>query len=133
MFTGIVSGLGTVTKIEAKPDERVFAISTPYDDAVLGESIAVNGVCLTVAGIAREGVFTFFVSRETCHRTILGELTTGARVNLERALRLTDRLSGHLVQGHVDGVGKLTAIRQASDSHELEIELAPEYLKYVIE
>lgn len=141
MFTGIISGIGKVTHVQdgsatatsAPIEQRVLTIDTPYRDAVLGESIAINGVCLTVAEILSPGNFKFFVSSETCARTNLGALATNMTVNLERAMRLQDRLSGHLVQGHVDGVGPLLAVRQAGESRELEIQLPPPFLKYVIE
>jgi len=102
MFTGIVERMGRV----ARPGRR-FIVDTGWEDLRPGESVAVNGVCLTVVR-APGGRAEFDVVRETMSRTNLGDLGRGDRVNLERALRVGDRLSGHIVQGHVDGTGVVT-------------------------
>lgn len=137
MFTGIISATAPLTAVDIRNDERVLHLTVPYSDAVLGESIALNGVCLTVARLEAVGSqgtnVEFFVSPETCARTNLGGLRSGDRVNLERALRLSDRLSGHLVQGHVDGLAKLTSVNHIADCYELGVKLAPEHLCFVIE
>lgn len=136
MFTGIISAVSKITAMDIRSDERVIELSTPYTDVVLGESIAVSGVCLTVARLERIETGTkveFFVSPETCARTNLGALQPQTSVNLERAMRLSDRLSGHLVQGHVDGQARLTDVRAVSDCFELTVELAPSLAKYVVE
>lgn len=136
MFTGIITGVTKLAAVDIRTNERVLRMTVPYADVTLGESIALNGVCLTVARLASNDAGTdveFFVSPETCARTNLGELAAGHSVNLERALRLSDRLSGHLVQGHVDGLARLTAIKRAADCYELQVELKPEHMKYVIE
>lgn len=132
MFTGIVSALGKVTAVERTDNQRVFRIVTPYKDVALGESIAVNGVCLTATEMGDDGTLQFYASHETCARTNLGALTVGRQVNLERALRFEDRLSGHIVQGHVDGVAPIVGIRQVGESHELDVELPRDFLRYVI-
>ncbi len=101
MFTGIVAELGEVAGVEHHGDAARLTIRGSTEGVALGESIAVNGVCLTVTGIL-DGTFTADVMGETLIRSGLGALTTGAPVNLERSVRLADRLGGHLVQGHVD-------------------------------
>ena len=101
MFTGIVAELGEVAGVEHHGDAARLTIRGSTEGVALGESIAVNGVCLTVTGIL-DGTFTADVMGETLDRSGLGALTPGAPVNLERSVRLADRLGGHLVQGHVD-------------------------------
>jgi riboflavin synthase len=108
MFTGLVEALGTVTALTAAGAGRELTVRAPQlaPELVPGESVAVNGACLTV--VARDELaFRFQVGPETLTRTNLGELTAGGRVNLERSLRVSDRLGGHLVQGHIDGVGQV--------------------------
>jgi riboflavin synthase len=126
MFTGIVEELGTVAAVteHAAAAELTFGCSAVLEDVRLGASIAVNGVCLTVTSFTPPGeldprtgsrVFTADVMLETLRRSALGGLTAGDRVNLERPVRLADRLGGHLVQGHVDGVG--TVADRTADEH----------------
>jgi riboflavin synthase len=117
MFTGLVEQMGEVRSI--KPDgtgghDLLIAAGGLADESRLGESIAVNGACLTVVG-RDDGVLGFQAGPETLRRTNLGELTVGDRVNLERAVRLSDRLGGHLVQGHVDGVGRIAERSQQGE------------------
>ncbi len=124
MFTGIVEDVGTVASIERDPLGARLVLATTAPDAttlVPGESIAVDGACLTVVGRAGAttgagGRFTVYASAETLARTTLGERTPGDRVNLERALRLGDRLGGHLVLGHVDAVGTVVSVRPEGES-----------------
>jgi riboflavin synthase len=116
VFTGIIQTTGRVAGVRARGAGARLAIATPRSlpGLALGESVAVNGACLTV--VARRGrEFTVDVSPETLRRTTLGALGAGTRVNLERALRVGDRLGGHIVQGHVDGVGTLESIRPDGD------------------
>jgi riboflavin synthase len=110
MFTGIVEELGEIVDVEFLGDSARLTIRGPIvtQDAVHGASIAVNGVCLTVVDL-KEDVFTADVMKETLDRSGLGVLVPGTRVNLERPVRLADRLGGHLVQGHVDGVASIVA------------------------
>jgi riboflavin synthase len=108
MFTGIVAELGEVAGIEHRGDAARLTIRGDTEGVTAGESIAVNGVCLTVTGVL-DGTFTADVMGETLARTSLGSLTTGAPVNLERSVRLSDRMGGHLVQGHVDATGTLVS------------------------
>lgn len=119
MFTGIVTDIGIVERIETRGDLRV-RVSTGYDAAEidLGASIACSGVCLTVVDKA-PGELAFDVSRETVSRTAAGMWTQGRRLNLERALRLGDELGGHIVTGHVDGVGTLVSARADGGSTRL--------------
>ena len=116
MFTGIIQQVGRVERRDRRGDGARVTIATtrPLARLALGESIAIDGACLTV--IRRDGRrFTVEVSPETLARTTLGGFEPGRRVNLERALRLGDRLGGHIVQGHVDGVGRLEAITPTGD------------------
>ncbi len=108
MFTGIIEEIGRIRQITLGRDGGQLAIAATQVLAgtQIGDSIAVNGVCLTVTSLQRDG-FTAEVMRETLHRTNLGELATGHRVNLERALAANGRFGGHLVSGHIDGVGRL--------------------------
>jgi riboflavin synthase len=132
MFTGIVEELGEVSGIERYADAARLTIQGSVGDASPGDSIAVNGVCLTVTGIMA-GSFTADVMRETLNRSGLGALTRGAPVNLERSVRLADRLSGHLVQGHVDATG--TVISRSPSEHwdQVRISLPREISRYVVE
>jgi riboflavin synthase len=130
MFTGIVEELGEVVKT----GESSLSIRGPLvtSDAALGDSIAVNGVCLTVVAVEGE-VFTADVMAETYRRTAIGELAPGDRVNLERAATLTTRLGGHLVQGHVDGVGEIVKRAPAAEWEEVTFRLPKGLAKYVVE
>jgi len=117
MFTGLIQGVGTLVSRQARgADARLrFAFGTlPAADVALGESIAVNGACLTVVAFD-DAHFEADVSAETLSLTTLGELPEGRALNLERALRMGDRLGGHLVSGHVDGRGAVTAIEAVAD------------------
>jgi riboflavin synthase len=116
MFTGLVETLGTVRRLEPDGDGRHLIVAAPAiaRELVVGESVAVNGACLTVVERDAES-FRFQAGPETLKRTNLGELVPGDRVNLERALRLSDRLGGHLVQGHIDGVGHIAERRREGE------------------
>jgi riboflavin synthase len=113
MFTGLIEDLGTLRDIRMGSLQAQLSVATnlPMAELTLGESIAVNGVCLTVTSFG-DGAFVADVSPETLDCTSLGRLSRGARVNLERALRLSDRLGGHLVSGHVDGMAKIVGLHQ---------------------
>ena len=134
MFTGIVEELGEVVAVEPLADASRLSVRGPLvtSDAAHGDSISVNGVCLTVVD-NRDGVFTADVMAETLNRSSLGVLRSGSPVNLERAVRVTDRLGGHLVQGHVDGTG--TIERVTPDAHWTVVRMSlPDGLsRYVVE
>lgn len=134
MFTGLVSDLGTIEAVSAAKGGRTIEIRTAWDtgDLELGESVAVDGACLTVTEVTSHS-FSVDASPETLQRTTLGERKAGDRVHLERALRLADRLGGHLVLGHVDGVGRVTARRPADNSIILEFEAPQQVTTYLIE
>lgn len=125
MFTGIVEATGVVRAME--PTRLMVEASLPDDDLRTGDSVAVSGCCLTVVDRGPSW-WGFDVSAETLARTTLGGLAPGDRVNLERPVRLSDRLGGHLVQGHVDGVGVVRA-----PAPELAVELSPDLARYVVE
>jgi riboflavin synthase len=116
MFTGLIETLGAVARVEADGPGRLLVLTAPAiaHELTVGESVAVNGACLTVVSRDVE-TFQFQAGPETLQRTNLGELLPGHRVNLERSLRLGDRLGGHLVQGHVDGLGRIAERRREGD------------------
>jgi riboflavin synthase len=132
MFTGIVAELGEVTRIEHLSGAARLTIRGSTEGVVPGESIAVNGVCLTVTGIL-DGTFTADVMGETLSRSGLGALGPGAPVNLERSVRLADRLGGHLVQGHVDGTAAIISRTPAGNWDQVRIGLPGPISRYVVE
>ncbi len=133
MFTGIVEELGSVSTLERHTDGAKISISarTVTEDTKDGDSIAVNGVCLTALNIRPDG-FDADVSEETLRRSTLGNLAAGSRVNLERALTFSSRLGGHIVQGHVDGRGKFIAAIQEGDFYTVRIGFPPELARYLV-
>ena len=134
MFTGIIQGLGSVVEKRPAGGGMVFCLEAGFalEDPEEGESIAVNGTCLTARDIKGRR-FLVDVSPESLSRTGLGSLAVGSRVNLERALRLADRLGGHLVSGHVDGRGRVKERREAGDFTLFTFSLDAGLTKYVIE
>lgn len=135
MFTGIVEELGEVTARDVLADAARLTIrgAVVTADAGHGDSIAVNGVCLTVAELLPDGRFTADVMGETLNRSNLGALQVGSRVNLERAAALNSRLGGHIVQGHVDGTGRIVARTPSEHWEVVRIEVPPEVARYVVE
>jgi len=144
MFTGIVEEIGTVEALwrgggtPGEPGEGGDARLTVRgplvaSDARLGDSIAVSGVCLTVTDLPGDGTFTVDVMPESLRRTALGDLAVGSPVNLERAVRADGRLGGHVVQGHVDGVGTIVRRTPGPRWDDVEIDLAPDLARYVAE
>lgn len=134
MFTGIVEDLGRVKKVERNNREMILDIEVSRIDSgqiVNGESISVNGVCLTVTTVVN-GSFTVEVSEETVARTNLSELVTGSEVNLERSLQVGGRLGGHFVTGHIDGTGRVDSRKKAGNSFELWFNVPYELAKYII-
>jgi riboflavin synthase len=133
MFTGIVEELGEIVGVESLGDSARLAIRGPLvtRDAVHGASIAVNGVCLTVVHL-EDDVFTADIMKETLARSGLGGVEAGARVNLERPVRLADRLGGHLVQGHVDGVGEILSREPGEHWDVVKVSLPAGLSRYVV-
>jgi riboflavin synthase len=131
MFTGIVAELGEVAGIEHRGDAARLTIRGSTEGVSPGDSIAVNGVCLTVTGIL-EGTFTADVMGETLDRSSLGTLTAGVPVNLEQSVRLADRLGGHLVQGHVDGTGTIISRSSAEHWDQVRISLPASLSRYLV-
>ncbi len=134
MFTGIVEELGQVAKLETLADAVRISITGPLvvSDAKIGDSISVNGVCLTVTEKTADS-FSADVMQETLNRSTLGQLVPGSKVNLERPVTLATRLGGHLVQGHVDGMGKIISREKSDNWDVVTIEPNPELLKYIVE
>lgn len=131
MFTGLVQEIGTVERVTQSAMTDLWVKST-FAELQLGESIACDGCCLTVVE-AREGSFKVQASPETLRRTTLGEWKTGTRVNLERALRVGDRLGGHWVQGHVDAVARVLSAREEGGSRVMAFELPESLAPFFIE
>lgn len=133
MFTGIVQQLATVREVRAAPPGKrlVVACAPAVEDAELGESIAVNGCCLTVVDSGADWL-AFDTGPETLARTTLGQLTAGDRVNLERSLRVGDRLGGHFVTGHVEAVGQLAERQDDRDWSTLWFSFPPELGRYLV-
>lgn len=134
MFTGIVEATGTVEEVRAVGGGLRVTIESP--EVVLGlgvgDSVAVRGACLTAVEVDSES-FTVELVAETVNRTVLGQLETGVQVNLERAMAASGRFDGHIVQGHVDGIGTVTSVTPEGDSRRIEIQSTPEVLRYVVE
>lgn len=134
MFTGIVRELGRVVSIDGGPDGVRLEIEAPQAaaSAALGDSIAVSGCCLTVVG-GSGGTLAFDAVPETLRRTTLGSLRPGDPVNVEPALRAGDPLGGHVVQGHVDGVGRVQSVEAEGEGLRVFVAAAPEILRYCVE
>lgn len=133
MFTGIITGVGRIATREARGGDLRLTVATgnlPFETPQLGESIAVNGVCLTVVAFDAAS-FQADVSTETLALTTLGRLADEAPVNLERALRASDRLGGHLVSGHVDGLGRVASITDDARAQRWRFEAPPALLRYI--
>ena len=134
MFTGIVEELGTVKKIKKGANSAVFTIRAEkiLDDLKTGDSVAVNGICLTVTACLEDG-FTADVMHETLNRSSLGKLVSGSAVNLERAMAADGRFGGHIVSGHIDGTGKVAAITKDDNAIWYQIKTDSGILKYIVE
>jgi len=134
MFTGIIEDIGTITGMNKMGGKWEFAVRTsltPFDIRE-GDSISVNGVCLTVTKTDK-GVFSADASLETLNRTTLKDSKTSQRVNIERAMGAGGRFGGHIVTGHVDAIGTITEIKQAGDSRQLSIEIPPDISRYFVQ
>jgi riboflavin synthase len=131
MFSGLVDDVGTIERIADTPAGREFRIRSRYEDLEDGESVAVNGACLTVRDRG-DGTFTVAAVVTTLGRTAMESWQVGTRVNLERALRLTDRLGGHLVQGHVDGVGTVRHVQRLDDAVLVDVAVPPDVAELLV-
>jgi riboflavin synthase len=132
VFTGLVADLGEVVDVARSTDGAVLTVATKLADELgEGDSVAVNGVCLTATAVA-SGAFTTEVMNETLRLSSLAEVAPGARVNLELAARPTDRLGGHIVQGHVDGVGEVVEVTPDGFSLRVKINASAQLLRYVV-
>ncbi len=133
MFTGIVTDIGEITRVEKRGDTR-FDIRTGYDSKTigLGASICCAGCCLTVVEKS-DSTFTVDVSGESIARTTLGHWKIGTRINLERALKMGDELGGHMVSGHVDGMGRIVSARPQGDSKRFHIRVPEELARFIAE
>lgn len=134
MFTGLIEDTGRVTAFNRRGEAGLLTVETalPMAEIALGDSIAVNGACLTVTEKGNRNA-TFDVSPESISRTTIGNLRSGSRVNLERALKMGDRLGGHIVSGHIDCCGRLTRIESRSGNHQLYFSLPVTHSRYLVE
>ncbi len=134
MFTGLIEEMGTIHAVHRSVLSEVLTIgaSTVLEDAKIGDSIAVNGICLTITSRTASS-FTVDVMHETLNRSSLVELRPGSRVNLERAMLANGRFGGHIVSGHVDGTGHITNIRKDDIAHWYTVSAAPNLLRYIVE
>ena len=130
MFTGIVEEIGTVKSVQSKV--ITIEASKIFDDLHLGDSVAVNGTCLTVSSFDNK-IFNADVTQETLNRTNLGSLKNGSKVNLERAMTLIGRFGGHIVSGHIDGVGSIKSMKKDDNAIILTIEVPKHLMKYIVE
>jgi riboflavin synthase len=133
MFTGIIEDKGKILKVEYRGQEKRLILELPpyLTEVQLGDSININGVCLTVIK-KKERAVEFDLSQETLEKTVLGELKEGDQVNVERALRLNDRLGGHIVTGHIDGIGEIVEKREERDFLQLRIRIPESVSRYVV-
>jgi riboflavin synthase len=125
VFTGIVTAMGEVERAERSADRLALTLRSPFDDLAVGDSVAVNGACLTVVGTDGR-TFRVDVIVTTRGRTNLEALRTGDRVNLERPLGVGDRFGGHFVQGHVDGLGEVVGVQDVEDARLVDLRLPPD-------
>jgi len=133
MFTGLIQDVGTVEVVEKGGDGARLRIATGLAPEIAeGDSVAVNGVCLTATAVDA-GSFATEAMNQTLKVTALGGLEQGSRVNLELAMKASDRLGGHIVQGHADGVGKVLSLEEDGFAHRLRVKLGPELLRYTID
>ena len=133
MFTGLIEDVGTVVSVDSGADGARLRIETPLAGEISpGDSVAVDGVCLTATSVDGDR-FETEAMNQTLSVTSLGGLEAGSRVNLELAMKASDRLGGHIVQGHIDGVAEVVAVEEDGFARRLRVELAPELLRYVVE
>jgi len=136
MFTGIIETVGLVRELVPAPGKATrIVVEAPKiaAEVALGDSVAVDGACLTVCNLDRPGLLCFDVVQETLDKSALGELAAGTRVNLERAMRAGQRLDGHIVQGHVDGVGRVDRLERVGEDVRLFIRCEPEFGNWLVD
>jgi len=132
MFTGLIEATGTVVRLEPRGPQALLELAMPFAaELALGDSVAVNGCCLTVSSRSQSSA-SFDLLSQTLSLTSLGALVPGSRVNLERAMRASDRLGGHFVQGHVDATGSLLDLSLHGQDHRLEVSLPPPIHRYCL-
>ena len=131
MFTGLIEAVGAVRTVTPKEGGKVFGVKVPFKP-VMGESIAVSGACVTVSGLFKEGFFCF-ASPETLARTTFGSLGVGSNVHIERAMPADGRFGGHLVTGHVDGLGKVVSAGKQGETSILEIQVPPGLRRFLVQ
>ena len=133
MFTGLIQDMGSVEAVESGDDGATLRIATPLGGELAeGDSVAVDGVCLTATEVSADG-FAAEAMNQTLKLTSLGDLEPGERVNLELAVRASDRLGGHMLQGHVDGVGEVVSVEQDGFARRLRVRLGDDLLRYAVE
>ncbi|HSK49913.1 MAG TPA: riboflavin synthase [Solirubrobacterales bacterium] len=133
MFTGLIEDVGEVEVVERGGDGARLRIATALaGEVALGDSVAVNGCCLTATAVD-DGYFETEAMNQTLTVTALGDVDQGARVNLELAMKASDRLGGHIVQGHVDGVGEVVAVEEDGFARRVRVTLTPELLRYTVD
>lgn len=134
MFTGIVKGLGTVVSVTDKPGLRTFVVEVPagYADGLqVGASVAIDGTCLTATAVDGDRV-SFDAMRETLDKTTVGLISEGSRVNVERSYRVGDEVGGHIVSGHVTGMGEIVSVETPENNHVITFRVPVEWMKYVL-
>lgn len=133
MFTGIIETIGRITRIDPQDDNLVFTVTSPISqDLQIDQSVSHNGVCLTVSGLEK-GAHQVVAIAETLHKSNLGSLQTGSKVNLERSMKMDGRLDGHLVQGHVDATGLCVGVEDKKGSFEYRFSFPPAFAALVVE
>jgi riboflavin synthase len=133
MFTGLVEAIGTVLALDSKGEQARLTLDIPFaSELALGDSVAINGCCLTVADLASNGT-SFDLLAQTLRVTSLGGLSSGSIVNLERAMMVGERFGGHFVQGHVDGTGVVTRLEANGQDHIIEVSLPPDIHRLCID
>ena len=134
MFTGIIESFGTIRRIESRGEGKVLSIGCDLDlsEVKIGDSIAVNGACLTAVRLEKH-LFKVDMAPETVERTTFKDMSVGSRVNIERALKLSDRIDGHLVSGHIDGTGTISFIKKKSNAVIIRVEIGPNLASDMIE
>jgi riboflavin synthase len=131
MFTGLVQDVGTIRSVSPRGSAKVLVIESTFTDLVLGESVACDGVCLTVEA-SEPGAFQVAAGEETIRMTTCGGRAPGSRVHLERALRLSDRLGGHIVQGHVDTIAKVVSVARGPQFMRIDVQLPAAHVRHVV-